>query len=25
VQYGVIVQPYSYFISGGLSGIRHVG
>ena len=25
VQYGVIVQPYTYFISGGLSGIRHVG
>ena len=25
VQYGVIVQPYSYFVSGGLSGIRHVG
>jgi cell wall-associated NlpC family hydrolase len=25
VQYGVIVQPYSFFISGGLSGIRHVG
>ena len=25
VRYGVIVQPYSYFISGGLSGIRHVG
>jgi cell wall-associated NlpC family hydrolase len=25
VQYGVIVQQYSYFISGGLSGIRHVG
>jgi cell wall-associated NlpC family hydrolase len=25
VQYGVIVQPYSYFIIGGLSGIRHVG
>ena len=25
VQYGVIVQPYSYFISGGISGIRHVG
>ena len=25
VQFGVIVQPYSYFISGGLSGIRHVG
>ena len=25
VHYGVIAQPYSYFISGGLSGIRHVG
>jgi cell wall-associated NlpC family hydrolase len=25
VQYGVIVQPYSYFVSGGLSGIRDVG
>ncbi len=25
VQYGVIVQPYNYFVSGGLSGIRHVG
>ena len=25
VRYGVIVQSYSYFISGGLSGIRHVG
>jgi cell wall-associated NlpC family hydrolase len=25
VQYGVIIQPYSYFVSGGLSGIRHVG
>jgi cell wall-associated NlpC family hydrolase len=25
VQFGVIVQPYSYFVSGGLSGIRHVG
>ena len=25
VQYGVIVQPYSNFVSGGLSGIRHVG
>jgi cell wall-associated NlpC family hydrolase len=25
VQYGVIVQPYSYFVSGGISGIRHVG
>jgi cell wall-associated NlpC family hydrolase len=25
VHYGVIVQQYSYFISGGLSGIRHVG
>ena len=24
-QYGVIVQPYSYFVSGGLSGIRYVG
>jgi cell wall-associated NlpC family hydrolase len=25
VKYGVIVQPYSYFVSGGLSGIRYVG
>ncbi len=25
VQYGVIVQPYSQFVGGGLSGIRHVG
>jgi cell wall-associated NlpC family hydrolase len=25
VQYGVIVQSYSSFVSGGLSGIRHVG
>lgn len=25
VKYGVIVQPYSVFVSGGLSGIRHVG
>ncbi len=25
VQYGVIVQPYSNFVVGGLSGIRHVG
>jgi cell wall-associated NlpC family hydrolase len=25
VQYGIIVQPYAQFISGGLSGIRHVG
>ena len=25
VQYGVIVQPYSNFVGGGLSGIRHVG
>jgi len=25
VQYGIIVQPYSYFVSGGLSGFRHVG
>jgi len=25
VQYGVIVQPYTYFVSGGLSGIRHLG
>jgi len=24
-QYGVIVQSYSSFVSGGLSGIRHVG
>jgi|SRR5665213_582597 len=25
VQFGVIVQSYAYFVSGGLSGIRHVG
>jgi len=25
VQYGVIVQPYSNFVGGDLSGIRHVG
>ena len=25
VQYGVIIQPYTVFVSGGLSGIRHVG
>ena len=25
VQYGIIVQPYTVFVSGGLSGIRHVG
>jgi cell wall-associated NlpC family hydrolase len=25
VQYGVIVQSYANFVSGGLSGIRHVG
>jgi len=25
VRYGIIVQPYAQFISGGLSGIRHVG
>ncbi|MFI5036676.1 MAG: C40 family peptidase [Acidimicrobiales bacterium] len=25
VQFGVIVQPYATFVSGGLSGIRHVG
>ncbi len=25
VQYGIIVQSYSQFVSGGLSGIRHVG
>ena len=25
VQYGIIVQPYQAFVSGGLSGIRHVG
>jgi cell wall-associated NlpC family hydrolase len=25
VRYGVIVQSYSSFVSGGLSGIRHVG
>jgi cell wall-associated NlpC family hydrolase len=25
VQYGIIVQPYSEFVGGGLSGIRHVG
>src|SRR5487761_2368882 len=24
VQYGIIVQPYSAFVGGGLSGIRHV-
>ena len=23
--YGIIVQPYGQFVSGGLSGIRHVG
>ena len=23
--YGIIVQPYEQFVSGGLSGIRHVG
>ena len=25
VRYGIIVQPYEVFVSGGLSGIRHVG
>ena len=25
VHYGIIVQPYGQFVSGGLSGIRHVG
>jgi len=25
VQYGIIIQSYAQFISGGLSGIRHVG
>ena len=25
VHYGIIVQPYSSFVGGGLSGIRHVG
>ena len=25
VRYGIIVQPYGVFVSGGLSGIRHVG
>lgn len=25
VQFGIIVQPYWQFVSGGLSGIRHVG
>ncbi len=25
VQYGIILQPYAQFVSGGLSGIRHVG
>ena len=25
VQLGIIVQPYDQFVSGGLSGIRHVG
>ncbi len=25
VHYGIIVQPYWQFVSGGLSGIRHVG
>lgn len=25
VHYGIIVQPYAAFVSGGLSGIRHVG
>jgi len=25
VQYGIIIQPYAQFVSGGLSGIRHVG
>jgi cell wall-associated NlpC family hydrolase len=25
VQYGIIIQPYAQFVSGGLSGIRDVG
>lgn len=25
VQYGIIIQPYTVFVGGGLSGIRHVG
>jgi cell wall-associated NlpC family hydrolase len=25
VQYGIVIQPYAQFVSGGLSGIRHVG
>jgi len=25
VQYGIIIEPYAQFVSGGLSGIRHVG
>ena len=25
VQYGIIIQPYAQFVSGGLSGIRHLG
>ena len=25
VHYGIIVQPYDQFVSGGLSGIRHLG
>jgi len=25
VQYGIIIQLYTQFVSGGLSGIRHVG
>jgi cell wall-associated NlpC family hydrolase len=25
VQYGIIIQSYAQFVSGGLSGIRHVG
>ena len=25
LQYGIVVQPYVQFVSGGLSAIRHVG
>jgi len=25
IQYGIIIQSYAQFVSGGLSGIRHVG
>jgi cell wall-associated NlpC family hydrolase len=25
IQYGIIVQTYAQFVSGGLSAIRHVG